>query len=114
MMSDPEEELDGQIDQAQESLTEGGGMATLTKLEKEALHRIRDGADVYSYALAKVLRGIERKMPSLLEIGKPEMYTGDGTDQVPYFGAILTKAGLAAIQLNPRARRAVTPTRSAT
>lgn len=65
--------------------------------EVDALRAVKDGADVYSYMLAKALRGIERKHPGLVSIGKPEMYKGDGTDKVPYFGAILTAKGKAAL-----------------
>lgn len=65
----------------------------LTGEELAAMALIKGGADVYSYTLAKTLRGVEQRHPDLIDIGKPMQYQGDGTDQVPYFGAILTAAG---------------------
>lgn len=72
--------------------------AKYTRKVISALDAVKDGADVYSYSLAKTLRGIERKHPELIDITKPMMYRGDGTDQVPYFGAICTKVGKAQIK----------------
>ena len=64
----------------------------------KALKAVENGADVYDYALAKMLRKIERNHPELISIGRPVMYRGDGTDVVPYFGCICTKQGKAAIK----------------
>lgn len=69
----------------------------LTEDEKAALRAVEDGADVYSYALARTLRIIDQRRPGLVDICDPQAYHGDGTDQVPYFGAILTDAGKAAL-----------------
>jgi hypothetical protein len=83
----------------------------LTQEEAEAILKIKDGVDVYSHALAGVLRGMQRrgvpvgdlKGPKrawrrprgrLFLITEPQAYAGDGTDQVPYFGAIATSAGI--------------------
>ena len=85
----------------------------LTREEAEAILKIEDGADVYSLELARVLRGMQRRgLPvgdlkgpkrawrrprgRLFLITEPRVYAGDGTDQVPYFGAIATAAGVEA------------------
>lgn len=65
----------------------------MNRIQKQALAAVRDGADIYSYALAGTLRKIERDHPEMIHIGEPQMYKGDGTDRVPYFGAIATEAG---------------------
>lgn len=62
-----------------------------------AMQAAEDGADIYSYAIASRLRDVQREKPKYIEITKPMMYDGDGTDQMPYFGAILTPAGLEAM-----------------
>src|SRR5574340_1198704 len=67
--------------------------AVLTADELSALRKVEHGADVYAYGIARDLRAIQRKAPELVSIGKPRMYRGDGTDRVPYFGAIATAAG---------------------
>lgn len=77
-------------------------MAKLTKKEIEAMQQVKDGADVYNYGLAGLLRSVQRKDPSLIDIGKPREYRGNGADRVPYFGAILTKAGQSAIKAEAR------------
>ena len=63
-----------------------------------SLRAVKDGADVYSLTVAKELREIEARFPSLVWIGEPMMYQGDGTDVVPYFGAIATSAGKRALR----------------
>lgn len=68
-------------------------MANTSAVDLAVLRSIRDGADIYSRALAKHLRSLHEAFPELIEITEPMMYDGDGTDQVPYFGAILTQAG---------------------
>ena len=70
----------------------------LTNEQIEILRKIKSGADIYDYMTAKILRTIEKNFPSLICITKPMMYQGDGTDQMPYFGAILTKDGKKAIK----------------
>jgi hypothetical protein len=84
----------------------------LTAEEAKAILAIRNGVDVYSYALAQTLRGMQRRGLSvadfkasgrrnahlepelrLFDITEPQAYEGDGTDQVPYFGAIATPWG---------------------
>lgn len=64
----------------------------------KALAQVKDGADVHSYALAKELREVEQRFPSLISIGRLEMYQGDGTGVVPYFGAIATAEGKRALK----------------
>lgn len=83
----------------------------LTPAEAQAILQIKDGCDVYSYSLAHLLRGIQRRgVPvgqmqgpetqwrrpegRLFDIVDPREYVGDGTDQMPYFGAIATPAGI--------------------
>lgn len=82
----------------------------LTIDEAAAIMLIRRGADVYDYGLARTLRGIqwrglpvvdykdnpkaERVPDALFDITEPKNYKGDGTDEVPYFGAIATRYGI--------------------
>lgn len=82
----------------------------LTKTEAEALINIRNGCDVYSIGLARTLRLMQRRgLPvndyksnpqatptdgALFDITEPKAYAGDGSDQVPYFGAIATPHGI--------------------
>lgn len=65
----------------------------LTTEELQAVEAVVNGADVYSYALAMNLRSVEEKAPECIMICDPQMYDGDGTDQVPYFGCIATDEG---------------------
>lgn len=87
----------------------------LTKKEAEAILSIKGGADVYDYALAGILRGIQRRglyvnqlqgagsktaekkhyKMALFSITDPMMYKGTGVERMPFFGAIATKHGLA-------------------
>lgn len=69
--------------------------AKLTDEQLDALMLVKDGADVYIRPIAGLLRGLEKT--GHVEITKPMMYRGDGTDQMPYFGAIATKKGLQAL-----------------
>lgn len=59
----------------------------------KALISVQDGADIYSRLLAEQIREIEKQQPEYINICKPQAYTGDGSDQMPYFGAIATKSG---------------------
>lgn len=73
-------------------------MASKTDLEisvetLDAMRRVWDGADVYSRDIASRLRAVKNFHPQLIEIGDARMYKGDGTDRMPYFGAILTDLG---------------------
>jgi len=65
----------------------------LTTRQLESMALIVDGADVYSYSLAVDLRLAQHTHPELITITKPQDYEGDGTDQMPYFVAILTELG---------------------
>lgn len=77
-------------------------MTTETKLtaeEIQAINAVGMGADVYAYGLAVTLRGIEKNHPGLVMIVEPQAYTGDGTDQMPYFGCVATKKGQRVAQI---------------
>jgi hypothetical protein len=63
-----------------------------------ALALVKDGADVHSYQLAKDLRELQSRFPSVISIGPLRMYQGDGTGIVPYFGAIATANGKRALR----------------
>lgn len=65
----------------------------LNKAEIQVLRLIKDGADIHDYMVAKLLRRIDTLHPGLISIGQLRMYRGDGTDRMPYFGAILTAKG---------------------
>ena len=67
----------------------------ITPVHIEAMKAVSEGADVYAYGLAHRLREVQRYDSSLIDIGKARAYDGDGTDQMPYFGAILTAKGRA-------------------
>lgn len=69
----------------------------ITQQHYIAMQAAEDGVDVYSRPIAVLLREVSREKPEWIEITKPMMYDGDGTDQVPYFGAILTPEGLNAV-----------------
>lgn len=71
----------------------------ITYEHKKAMEEVANGADVYDYYTAKLLREVEKGKPALIEITKPMMYKGDGTDRMPYFGAILTNKGRETIGL---------------
>lgn len=68
----------------------------LTKEHKEAMRAVTHGADVSGYSIARLLREVERHHPELITICKV-MGDYDGAGHVPYFGAILTKAGRRAV-----------------
>ncbi len=71
------------------------GKIKITKEEAEAIVQVEAGADVYDYGLAKTLRGLERRgVRGLVDLGQPRMYSGNGADRMPYFGAIATAKGL--------------------
>lgn len=42
----------------------------LSKFEKYAMALVQQGGDVYDYALAAALRGVQRRAPELIAIGK--------------------------------------------
>lgn len=70
----------------------------LTAEQAQAIIDIKGGADVYGYFLAKTLREMQSEYPrahkKYFQITEPQQYKGDGTDQVPYFGAIATVFGI--------------------
>ena len=67
--------------------------SNLTTQQIESLTAVANGADVYNYGIAIDLRQVQQSHPELITITKPQAYEGDGTDQMPYFGAILTELG---------------------
>ena len=64
---------------------------------KKVMAGIVCGADVWGYEDARLLRELQQDHPEMIRIGEPRMYDGGGTDQMPYFGAILTDTGIAAL-----------------
>jgi len=65
----------------------------LTPAQVEAMAGAANGADIYSPRLAADLRKAQSACPDLIAITNPQAYEGDGTDRMPYFGAILTDLG---------------------
>jgi hypothetical protein len=59
----------------------------------KSMAAVANGADVYNYGIALDLREVKSARPELIKITKPQAYSGDGTDEMPYFGAILTDLG---------------------
>lgn len=76
----------------------------LTTEQVDALRAIEGGADVYSRVVARILRELERSHPEYLTITRAMQAPEDGAKTQPYFGAIATKRGLAAIKLKMKAR----------
>lgn len=75
--------------------------AKLTGEQVVAMTAVKDGADVYSYTTALRLREVERLHPEFIDIGRAMNAPKNGSEQQPYFGAILTAAGKAAIEPVP-------------
>jgi hypothetical protein len=65
----------------------------LSTRQLESMALVVDGADVHNYGIAVDLRGVEQSHPELITITQPQAYEGDGMDQVPYLGVILTDLG---------------------
>lgn len=72
-------------------------MKKLTKAHKEAMAKVKNGGDVFSYTTALLLRGVERSHPELITIGAAQINI-PGEQRQPYFGAKLTDAGIRAIE----------------
>lgn len=72
-------------------------MPDLTHEDIAALSAIKDGADVFDYRIARVLRRLQRSHPTLLDIGPTPREYGPH-DTHPYFGAILTDEGRSTIE----------------
>ena len=72
-------------------------MKKLTKRHMVAMRRVRDGGDVWCPTLAKLLREVQQINPRLIYVGKPRARKYTGVEQMPYFGAILTDRGRAAV-----------------
>jgi hypothetical protein len=72
-------------------------MTIITEQTKTVMRAIENGADIYGYGDAVILRQLAKESPEMVEITRAKMYKGDGTTQMPYFGAMLTHAGKAAI-----------------
>lgn len=67
----------------------------LTKEKIAAMRAVKDGADVFNRALAVRLREIQRDYPEYITIVRA--IGGDCNGARPYFGAILSRRGIAAI-----------------
>lgn len=69
----------------------------LTDAHKQAMARVKNGGDVFAYETAQLLREVERHHPEMIVIERAKSDI-PGDQQQPYFGAILTAAGIRAIQ----------------
>lgn len=76
----------------------------LSDNELNAMRAVADGADVYSYAMAILLRRVERYYPEFIRITKAQLAPEDGAQVQPYFGAILTQEGKAVLGKPEKAR----------
>lgn len=71
----------------------------LTDKHLEAMEFVINGATIWGYSEAKILREVQQfndKLIHILNIKELEKVVGyefDGAKQMPYFGAILTGAG---------------------
>lgn len=72
-----------------------GEQMDITQQEKTVLRAVKNGGDVYDRATAVALRALEKRgLVTIVRAVAPP--TGDKAQ--PYFGAIATKAGIAAIR----------------
>lgn len=71
-------------------------MNTLTAQQIESMRAVADGADVLAYGIARDLRAVQKSHPEFIMIGRRQ-HRYSVTEKLPYFGAILTDAGRAAI-----------------
>jgi len=73
---------------------------SLTSDHLDAMKEVKEGATIYGYRLAMLLREVQRYDRSLIHIidnmRELEQIVGekfDGTKRLPYFGAILSEKG---------------------
>lgn len=72
----------------------------LTKKHHEVMRAVKDGADIWGYGDAALLREVQQYDPELIDIGRPMMADDvPGHCRQPYFGAILTNKGRAILAL---------------
>lgn len=76
-------------------------VARLTDAHYEAMRAVTNGADVFSYVTARLLREVEATKPAFITV-TDAMGDYNPVGQLPYFGAILTGKGKDAL----KARRA--------
>jgi hypothetical protein len=62
-----------------------------------AMERVRDGAEIYSDELAELLRDVEEWRPNYILIANTWEPPKPGMPRNPWFKAILTPAGIAAL-----------------
>lgn len=71
--------------------------AGLTAEMKKVMRAVKDGGDVWGLGEARCLREIKLRWPDLVTITKAMDVPADGAARQPYFGAILTDKGRAAV-----------------
>mgnify|MGYP001563052022 CR=1 FL=1 len=74
----------------------------LTGEEMKVMRLIANGADIWGFYEAGILRRVERDFPLLITITKATNAPKDGAKQQPYFGAILTPTGLKRLRIKRR------------
>lgn len=79
----------------------------LTEKHLQAMKEVEEGATIYGYGHARLLREVQMHDASLIDIiddiSQLEKIVGrvfDGAKKIPYFGAILTPKGKKFIQKN--------------
>ncbi len=78
----------------------------------ESMRQVAEGADVIGYGVASDLRDVQRLHPGYIVItARKHKYSV--TERLPYFGAILTDAGKAALKAHDDAAAALTPSQVA-
>lgn len=72
----------------------------LTEKHFEVMEAVEDGATIWAYAEAKLLRELQQYNPNYItiidnldELARIEGKKFNGADKLPYFGAILTDGG---------------------
>jgi hypothetical protein len=73
------------------------GQMELTSEQRDAMQKVIKGADVADYAVAQRLREVQRNHPELIVICPVMGDYSEGWTRQPYFGAKLTRKGVAAI-----------------
>jgi hypothetical protein len=77
---------------------------SLTPSQIESMRAVAEGADVLAYGIACDLRKVQELHPGLVTI-TARMGRYKATEQLPYFGAILTERGRIAAGIDKRCTR---------
>ncbi|PLS19415.1 hypothetical protein CVD28_03090 [Bacillus sp. M6-12] len=78
----------------------GAEKVSLTKEQVELMEAVNDGATIFGYKDAKLLREVQKQEPTFItiidnldELARIEGKRYKGNEQLPYFGAVITEKG---------------------